>query len=169
MAFLRPLGLRLTIGLTVPTLYVSHQILFPRRSYILQCQTTPYLTDRILEASQDDQRFKFKRRHIEEDGTEKRGTPIFDAAQYRQLSLGSFSGVMVGYVIGRLSKMIAFVSLLVILMVQYMERHGYHVLPRQYRIRKFLEETDIKPLLTENAAFKYSFASTFAISAWFAN
>ncbi|KAK6521608.1 hypothetical protein TWF506_001821 [Arthrobotrys conoides] len=168
MAFLRPLGLRLTIGLTVPTLYVSHQILFPRRSYILQCQTTPYLTDRILEA-RDDQKLKIKRRYIEEDETEKRGIEVFNPAHYRQLSLGSFSGVLVGYVIGRLSKMIAFVSLLVILMVQYMERHGYHVLPRQYRIRKFLEETDIKPLLTENAAFKYSFASTFAISAWFAN
>ncbi|KAK6362087.1 hypothetical protein TWF730_005785 [Orbilia blumenaviensis] len=168
MAFLRPIGLRLTIGLTVPTLYVSHQILFPRRSYILQCQSAPYLTDRILEARQEDPRFG-RRRYIEEDDNVKRSAGIFDASQYRQLSLGSFTGVCAGYIVGRLSRVIAFVSLFVILVIQYIERHGYHVLPRNYRIRQYLEETDTKRLLTENAAFKYSFASSFAISAWFAN
>lgn len=76
---------------------------------------------------------------------------------------------MAGYIVGRLSRMIAFLSLFVILVVQYMERHGYRVIPRGYRIRKYLEGTDVKPLLTENAAFKYSFAPAFAISAWFAN
>ncbi|KAK6506904.1 hypothetical protein TWF481_005362 [Arthrobotrys musiformis] len=153
---------RIAIPLTLPTLYLLHQ---PR----LRCQTAPYLTDRVLEARQEDSRFKIKRRYIEEPDNIKRGTGIFDINQYRQLSLGSFGGVVAGYVVGRLSRVIAFVGLLIILVVQYLERHDYQVLPRPYRLRKYLEETDLKPLLTKNAAFKYSFASTFAISAWFAN
>ncbi|KAK6350676.1 hypothetical protein TWF718_003861 [Orbilia javanica] len=168
MAFLRPIGLRLTIGLTVPTLYVSHQILFPRRSYILRCQNSPYQGDVLFEARRGDQRYSVTRRYIEEND-EERGIGIFNPTQYRQLSLGSFSGVVAGYIVGKLSRMIAFVTLFVIMVVQYAERHGYHVLPRQHRIRRYLEGTDMKRLLIKNAAFKYSFASTFAISAWFAN
>ncbi|KAK6534752.1 hypothetical protein TWF281_006053 [Arthrobotrys megalospora] len=171
MAFFRPLGLRrLTIGLTVPTLYVSHQILFPRRSYILQCQTAPYLTDRIREARLEDQKSRVnRRRYIDEDEDEKRGIGIFDATRYRELSMGSFTGVVAGYVVGRLSKMIAFVSLFIIMVLQYVERHGYPILPRTHRIRQYVEGVDTKRLLTEHAAFKYSFATTFAISAWFSN
>ncbi|KAF3926053.1 hypothetical protein ABW20_dc0108890 [Dactylellina cionopaga] len=160
MLFLRPIGLRLTIGLSVPTLYLSSQILYPRR---LRCQAAPYLHDRILEARQSQSSIGQQRSPEDSvDGT------IFNPTNFRQISTGSFTGVLTGYAVGKLSRMLMFVTILVFMVVQYAERKGIHLVPWQ-RLRGVVDEADMKRAMTDNWAFKWSFASTAALSAWFAN
>ncbi|EPS37660.1 hypothetical protein H072_8661 [Dactylellina haptotyla CBS 200.50] len=166
MAFFRPIGLRLTIGISVPTLYLSSHILFPRRTAIFQCQTAPYLHDRIAEAAHSQ---VLSRRNLYND--ENDDVPydsLFNPMHFRQISTGSFGGVVAGYMVGKLSRMFAFVTLLVILVVQLIERQGLHIVPWQ-RIKNKAGEVQVKRIITENPAFRWSFAATFALSAWFAN
>ncbi|KAF3908723.1 hypothetical protein AA313_de0200265 [Arthrobotrys entomopaga] len=162
MLLLRPIGLRLAIGISVPSLYLSSHLFFPRRTSIIQCQSAPYLSDRIAEA-RESQSISDRLRQEKEDSRS-----WFNPANFRQISTGSFAGVVTGYMIGRWSRMLFFIGVLVVLVVQYIERRGFTVVPYK-RLDKIASEADIKQALTKNAAFKWTFATTFALSAWFAN
>ncbi|KAF3925672.1 hypothetical protein ABW21_db0209071 [Orbilia brochopaga] len=170
--FRRPAALRMTLAFTVPTAYVSSQLLLPHsRSRILHCQAAPYLHDRILEAQSEQKRpLRVTYTAADDDGSpaRTRKSMIFTPTDYRQLSIGSFAGVMCGYTVGHMSRMIAFVVIAVILVVQYAERKGIPIMPWK-RMQRFVDELDARAAATHNWAFKYSFASAFALSAYFAN
>ncbi|KAK6541585.1 hypothetical protein TWF694_007388 [Orbilia ellipsospora] len=164
MLLLRPIGLRLAIGISVPSLYLSSHLLYPRRTSIIQCQAAPYLTDRITEARES----KSISDQLLHENARTKGGSWFNPYNFRQISTGSFAGVVTGYMIGRWSRMLFFIGILVVMVVQYIERRGYTIIPYQ-RLDKMAHEADIKQALTKNAAFRWTFATTFALSAWFAN
>ncbi|KAK6349653.1 hypothetical protein TWF696_005933 [Orbilia brochopaga] len=168
-AFLRrPAALRITLAISVPTAYISSQLLLPHsRSRILHCQAAPYLHDRILEAQSEQKRYP-RSTDGADSQTRTRGSTIFTPTDFRQLSIGSFAGVMCGYTVGKMSRMIAFVVIAIALVVQYVERKGYQIVPWK-RIQRLVSEIDARAAATENWALKYSFASAFALSAYFAN
>ncbi|KAJ6264835.1 hypothetical protein Dda_0988 [Drechslerella dactyloides] len=165
-AFLRrPVALRVTLAFSVPTAYLSSQLLLPHsRSRILQCQAAPYLQDRISEAQSQQK----ARPLVANDEARSRGSTVFTPSDFRQISIGSFAGVMCGYTFGRMSRFVAIVLVAIVLVVQYAERKGFRVVPWQ-RFQRFIDEVDARRAVTENWAFKYSFGSAFCLSAWFAN
>ncbi|KAF3935687.1 hypothetical protein ABW19_dt0207537 [Dactylella cylindrospora] len=161
MLFLRsPLGLRLSIGVAAPTLYLSSQLLHPRPRSILHCQAPSRQDQPFVSASQYPTYVRYPE--------DQRPSTLFNPNDFRQISTGSFAGVLAGYMVGRLSRMFAFVAVIAILIIQFFERKGFHIFPYQ-KIKGVVSEVDARRALTENWAFKWSFTSTFVLSAWFAN
>jgi uncharacterized membrane protein (Fun14 family) len=85
---------------------------------------------------------------------------------YKQLSYGSLLGLFAGVVIGKLSSVLAFISLSVFLTAQFLQSRGIIQVPWTSIVRIGSDRVDLRQLLLEDPSFKVSFALTFLIAAF---
>lgn len=91
---------------------------------------------------------------------------------YEQLSVGSFTGLLTGYIAGKLSRLIAFITLSGLLTLQFLESRGFittSALPLVNRIYTwFRDKFDITEFIMDKPSFKLSYFFSFAIAALYA-
>ncbi|KAH7122809.1 hypothetical protein B0J11DRAFT_436688 [Dendryphion nanum] len=81
----------------------------------------------------------------------------------RQVSLGSILGVLGGLGVSVFSKPLAVLIGLGVVLVQFIESRGIHIVPYSYFQRRF-KNTNVKSLVRDNVALKLSFGITFALA-----
>ncbi|GAM86858.1 hypothetical protein ANO11243_048780 [Dothideomycetidae sp. 11243] len=80
----------------------------------------------------------------------------------RQVSIGSITGVVAGLAVSTFSKPLALILGLLVVGVQLLESRGIHLVPYG-RLQKYFTSLDLRSLVQDNAAFKLSFGTTFAM------
>ncbi|KAF2630220.1 hypothetical protein BU25DRAFT_408191 [Macroventuria anomochaeta] len=83
----------------------------------------------------------------------------------RQISMGSILGVLGGLGISVFSKPLAILIGLGVVLLQFVESRGIHIIPYSYLQRRF-RSTNVRSLVQDNVAFKLSFGLTFALAAF---
>ncbi|KAF1362207.1 hypothetical protein EJ07DRAFT_108238 [Lizonia empirigonia] len=83
----------------------------------------------------------------------------------RQISMGSILGVVGGLGVSVFSKPLAILIGLGVLLLQFVESRGIHIIPYSYLQRRF-KSTNVRSLVQDNVAFKLSFGLTFALAAF---
>ncbi|KZM19517.1 hypothetical protein ST47_g9341 [Ascochyta rabiei] len=83
----------------------------------------------------------------------------------RQISIGSILGVIGGLGISVFSKPLAILIGLGVVLLQFIESRGIHIIPYSYLQRRF-KATNVRSLMQDNVAFKLSFGLTFALAAF---
>ncbi|KAK7205759.1 hypothetical protein BZA70DRAFT_276972 [Myxozyma melibiosi] len=84
---------------------------------------------------------------------------------YRELSIGSFMGLFVGYLVGKLSKLLVFVSSSTYLFLQFLESRGLITMPYSSLYSWAKKRYGDKELILENISFKVAFALASAVAA----
>lgn len=91
---------------------------------------------------------------------------------YEQLSVGSFTGLLTGYVVGKISKLLVFLTVTGLLTLQYLESRGIirrRTIPMLSNMARYAEENvDVKEFMLDQPSFKVSFMSSFIIAACYA-
>lgn len=85
---------------------------------------------------------------------------------YRELCIGSVTGLILGVVIGKFSSALVFLSLASYFLVQFLEANNIVVIPWKKIIRVGTEDIEVKELVLSNPSFKLSFVSSFLIAAF---
>lgn len=90
---------------------------------------------------------------------------------YRQLSIGSFTGLFAGYVIGKLSKVLVILIASGLLTIQFLQSRG--IVPIGSTIvGQFAQwskkNVDFNELILDQPSFKISFLSSFLVAAFYA-
>ncbi|KAF2106782.1 hypothetical protein BDV96DRAFT_507367 [Lophiotrema nucula] len=88
-----------------------------------------------------------------------------NATAVRQISLGSILGVLGGLGVSVFSKPLALLIGLGVVVVQFLESRGIHLIPYSYLQRRF-QSINVRSLVRENMAFKFAFGTTFALAAF---
>ncbi|TKA78588.1 hypothetical protein B0A55_03870 [Friedmanniomyces simplex] len=83
----------------------------------------------------------------------------------RQLSLGSILGLVGGLGISLFSKPLALLIGLLVVGVQTAEYYGIHLVPYG-RLQSYVKGVDLRSAVQDNVAFKLSFGTLFALSAF---
>ncbi|KAF2750243.1 hypothetical protein M011DRAFT_396716 [Sporormia fimetaria CBS 119925] len=83
----------------------------------------------------------------------------------RQISMGSILGVIGGLGVSVFSKPLAILIGLAVVLVQFLETRGIHVIPYSYLQRR-MQQTNVRGLIQSNPAFKFTFGITFALAAF---
>ncbi|KAF1998895.1 hypothetical protein P154DRAFT_523725 [Amniculicola lignicola CBS 123094] len=158
MAFLHP-GLRPTIlfsmSMSIPMLLCT-PLLTTRYSQPIRCDASPNAYTNITSDLKSQLSGSSPIRT-----TTRRPHP----AAVRQVSLGSILGVLGGLGVSVFSKPLAVLIGLGVVIVQVLESRGIHIIPYSYLGRRF-QQTNVRSLLQDNPAFKFSFGITFALAAF---
>lgn len=86
---------------------------------------------------------------------------------YHQLTFGSFAGLLTGFVVGKVSKILVTLFVSVVMGAEYLGAAGYVDLTPVYRgIYRFSKHHLSQEVLVDDPSFKYSFAAAFLISAF---
>ncbi|CAL3965655.1 hypothetical protein PZA11_002547 [Diplocarpon coronariae] len=88
-----------------------------------------------------------------------------NARAVRQVSAGSIAGLSAGFAVSTFSRSLALILGLLVVGVQYASNHGINIIPYG-RLQKYVTSIDLRSALQDNVAFKVSFATTFALSAF---
>lgn len=119
--------------LTVP---ISNDSLFSSKPHLNKPQSSPINPHQLQPPSFDKQKF------------------------YKEITIGSMSGLFVGFIIGKFSLLIAYLSVSVYLFIQFLEsRNLFHV---PFTLSPNLENS--KQFILKNFNFKLSFLSSFLIT-----
>ncbi|KAF2847225.1 hypothetical protein T440DRAFT_471137 [Plenodomus tracheiphilus IPT5] len=158
MSFLLP-GLRRTLLLSTP-LILSAPLLtqhFRQKAHLISCDGP----DPLTKITQD----------LTSGYTSEAQTPILTQSgavnprAIRQISMGSILGVLGGLGISVFSKPLAILIGLGVLLLQFVESRGIHIIPYSYFQRRF-QSANVKSIVRDNVAFKLSFGLTFALAAF---
>ncbi|KAK9380576.1 uncharacterized protein V2V93DRAFT_371058 [Kockiozyma suomiensis] len=84
---------------------------------------------------------------------------------YRELSIGSFAGLFVGFIVGKLSKLLVFISSSTYLFLQFLESRGLISMPYNSLYSWAKKRYGDKELILENISFKVAFALAAAVAA----
>jgi uncharacterized membrane protein (Fun14 family) len=91
---------------------------------------------------------------------------------YQQLSVGSFSGLLCGYVVGKLSRLLVFLVVTGMLTLQFLQSRGYVDVRAMPMVRNFVGWANTRfgnrEFLLEKPSFKVSFLASFIIAACYA-
>lgn len=85
---------------------------------------------------------------------------------YEELTIGSVVGLFSGVIIGKLSQVIVFVSLLSYFLIEFLENKNIIHIPWNYFITIGKEKINLKQLFFEKPSFKISFVLSFIIAAY---
>lgn len=85
---------------------------------------------------------------------------------YEELTIGSVVGLFLGVIIGKLSQVIVFVSLLSYFLIEFLENKNIIHIPWNYFITIGKEKINLKQLFFEKPSFKISFVLSFIIAAY---
>lgn len=85
---------------------------------------------------------------------------------YEELTIGSMVGLFLGVIIGKLSQVIVFVSLLSYFLIEFLENKNIIHIPWNYFITIGKEQINLKQLFFEKPSFKISFVLSFIIAAY---
>lgn len=91
---------------------------------------------------------------------------VREKLNYRDLCVGSMTGLFLGIIIGKLSTTLAFLAASAYLFLQFLENRGIVTVPWQSVVRMGKKQIDLHTLFFENVGFKLSFVSTFLLAAW---
>ncbi|KAI5806672.1 hypothetical protein DFH27DRAFT_467333, partial [Peziza echinospora] len=72
---------------------------------------------------------------------------------YRQISSGSFSGLLAGMIAVKFSRTLAVVIGIFFLIIELLAAKGVHIIPYQ-RINRWVKEADYRSFMFDNMAFK---------------
>ncbi|ORY16086.1 hypothetical protein BCR34DRAFT_476809 [Clohesyomyces aquaticus] len=157
MAFILP-GLRRGLILSAP-LMVATPLLLRQYSRPILCDSPDPLT-KIT----SDLKSSFRNNSSGGNGIiTSSGKP--NPSVVRQMSLGSILGVMGGLGVSVFSKPLAVLIGLGIVLIQFLESRGIHIIPYSYLQRRF-QSTNLRSLVQDNPAFKLTFGTTFALTAF---
>ncbi|ANZ73083.1 BA75_01287T0 [Komagataella pastoris] len=103
--------------------------------------------------------------------TNKRPSPRLDGAfggvlNYQQLAIGSFVGLGVGFVVGKLSSVLVFVTLSGYLLLQFLASRNIITIPYNRVVQLGSETINLKELVFEQPSFNLSFLVSFLIAAY---
>ncbi|KAF2094015.1 hypothetical protein NA57DRAFT_28425, partial [Rhizodiscina lignyota] len=84
-------------------------------------------------------------------------------AAFRQISLGSITGLCCGLAVSLFSRPLALVIGLLVFGVQALESRGIRIIPYGW-LKRYVNETDLRGAVLDNVAFKLSFGATFALA-----
>ncbi|KAK9447699.1 uncharacterized protein V1518DRAFT_367103, partial [Limtongia smithiae] len=84
---------------------------------------------------------------------------------YRELAIGSFVGIFVGFILGKLSKVVVFVGSSTFLFIQFLESRGLISIRYNSLYRWARRRYGNKELILENISFKVAFASAAMVAA----
>jgi uncharacterized membrane protein (Fun14 family) len=91
---------------------------------------------------------------------------------YEQLSVGSFTGLLSGYIVGKLSRIIAFITLSGLLTLQFLQSRGFistSDIPLANRAFRWLRDRfNVSEFILEKPSFKISYLLSFGIAALYA-
>ncbi|KAH8147459.1 uncharacterized protein LAJ45_08616 [Morchella importuna] len=147
---------------------LSHDLSNPKRSLFIhpmRCETVtawPSLTSIGLGSSKP-QPEPYERARGGATATQTQQS-TFSPMLYRQVSTGSFLGLVAGFAVGKFSKSIGLVLGSLLLLIEFLASRGLHVVPYSW-LQKLTNKVDVKGLVTKNMAFKASFGASFAIAA----
>lgn len=139
----------------IPTLFVSSALVTP---LLLRPQQFRYALR--ADASSPASSYSY---------TRDASTPVLTSSNkvnpraFRQISLGSITGLLSGLAVSVFSKPLALLIGLLVFGVQALERSGIHVVPYGW-LRRYYNETDLRSAVMDNVAFKLSFGATFALA-----
>lgn len=91
---------------------------------------------------------------------------------YQELSVGSFAGLLCGYVAGKLSRLLVFIAVTGMLSLQFLQSRGIvdiHTLPLVRSAARWANDRfGNKEFLLDKPSFKASFLTSFVIAAFYA-
>ncbi|KAK9464020.1 uncharacterized protein V1516DRAFT_608838, partial [Lipomyces oligophaga] len=85
---------------------------------------------------------------------------------YREMTLGSFAGLFVGYVTGKLSKVLVFIASSMFLLIEFLESRNIISLPYGQLYDSMKQRFGRRDFVFENASFKISFFLASIVAAW---
>lgn len=85
---------------------------------------------------------------------------------YGELCFGSLTGLFFGFLVGKLSTAIVFLSVSTYLMLQFLENRGVISIPWTSVFTLGNRQFDLKTLFFNKPSFKFSFLSSFLIAAF---
>ncbi|KAI0464988.1 hypothetical protein LJB42_000205 [Komagataella kurtzmanii] len=88
------------------------------------------------------------------------------ALNYQQLAIGSFVGLGVGFVVGKLSSVLVFVTLSGYLLLQFLASRNIITIPYNRVVQLGSETINLKELVFEQPSFNLSFLVSFLIAAY---
>nr|POE78452.1 hypothetical protein CFP56_60684 [Quercus suber] len=88
-----------------------------------------------------------------------------NASAVRQMSSGSIIGLVAGLGVAFFSKSLALILGLLVVGVQTAEHYGIRLIPYN-RLQGYVKGVDLRSAIQDNAAFKISFGTMFALSAF---
>ncbi|TGZ83320.1 hypothetical protein EX30DRAFT_317432 [Ascodesmis nigricans] len=91
----------------------------------------------------------------------------FSPIVYRQVSTGSFLGVALGLLVSRFGKVFAIIAGAGLVLVEVLARQGIEVIPWD-KVKGWVDEVEVRRMVTENMAFKIAFCASFGIAVFFA-
>lgn len=149
--FARPIALRLSLKLAVPVMFGAGTLLRPRAivrndAIAISQPRQNYLPPTVL-AKVRTSRFNGK-------------------LDYGELCLGSLTGLFLGIVVGKLSSVLVFVSVLSYLLLQFLENRGMITIPWTSILNIGNRQWDLKLLFFNKPSFKISLVSSFLIAAF---
>jgi len=147
---LRPSAL--VVGLSFSSVLVAPLALRPR-SLLLRCDASPEpLASREWSYARDAR-------------TPVRSQGRWNPQALKQVSAGSILGLVCGLAVSVFSKPLAVVIGLLVFGIQFIESRGIHIIPYA-SLQRRVQNTDLRSLVQDNAAFKLSFGATFALAAF---
>lgn len=108
----------------------------------------------------------------EDDIVTRRGRRFGGYLDYQQLSVGSFTGLLSGYIVGKISKLLVFLTVTGLLTIQYLQSRGIitrRSLPMLGDMARYAQDkVDVTEFMLDQPSFKISFLSSFIIAACYA-
>ncbi|KAF2128573.1 hypothetical protein P153DRAFT_367689 [Dothidotthia symphoricarpi CBS 119687] len=156
MAFLLP-GLRRGLMLSTPLILSTPLLVYQfRHARPILCDSSPALA---------------KAGNFLDTYTHDAKTPLITQSgaanprAIRQISMGSIFGVLGGLGVSLFSKPLAVLIGLGVILVQFIESKGIHIIPTSFLQNRF-KSMNVRSMVQDNVAFKMSFGLTFMLAAF---
>jgi uncharacterized membrane protein (Fun14 family) len=101
----------------------------------------------------------------------QRSSHLQGKINYQHMSVGSFTGILCGYIVGKLSKLLVFLTVTSLLGVQFLETRGIIEVsswPLAKQIVRWTRNHIDREFILDKPSFKISFLSSFIIAACYA-
>ncbi|CAK9436050.1 uncharacterized protein LODBEIA_P06080 [Lodderomyces beijingensis] len=85
---------------------------------------------------------------------------------YKELTLGSVTGLFIGIILGKLSQVFLFVSLSSFFLLEFLENRGIINIPWNYIVTLGKDKIDVKKLIFEKPSFYISFVLSLIVAAY---